>query len=165
MEGCEIGGWQGREEEKGGKRRWPQGLVHTPSPKSWKIPWLQNWSNRRGRQHRRLPKPRAATDRQPQKNPLQQEQIWRYGAYDWSYLRISAILAIKSKISLPWRIHCKFEQHIWNHRLEASSRYKNIEYLVHTTGVFTKFTYNKFSLVAMATSLVNFNNTSQIADP
>ena len=32
------------------KRRGPQGLVHTPCPKSWKIPWLQNWSDWRGRQ-------------------------------------------------------------------------------------------------------------------
>ena len=39
--------------EKGGeewKRRGPQELVHTPCPKSFKIPWLlkQNWSDGRG---------------------------------------------------------------------------------------------------------------------
>ena len=36
-------------------------------------------------------------------------------------------------------LHCKFEPHIWNHRLEASCRYKNIENAVHMTEVFTKF--------------------------
>ena len=35
---------------------------------------------------------------------------------------------------------------------------KNIESAVHMTGVFTKFTYNKFSLVAMTTSLENVGN-------
>ena len=37
------------------------------------------------------------------KNPLQQQHIWRYGAYDWSYERFCAILVIKSEIWLPWR--------------------------------------------------------------
>ena len=47
---------------------------------------------------------------------------------------------------------------------EASSRYKNIENAVHMTGVFTKFTYNKFSLVAMATSLEDVRNKFVIAN-
>ena len=37
----EMRGWNGRGEgrnEREGKRRGPQGLVHTPCPKSWKIP-------------------------------------------------------------------------------------------------------------------------------
>ena len=35
---------------------------------------------------------------------------------------------------------------------------------MHMTGVFTKFTYNKFSLVAMATSLENLGNKFEIAN-
>ena len=34
-------------------------------------------------------------------------------------------------------LHCKFEQDTWNHLPPADT--KNIEYAVHTTGVFTKF--------------------------
>ena len=33
------------------------------------------------------------------------------------------------------------------------------------TGVFTKFMYNKFSLVAMATSLENVGNEFEITNP
>jgi len=52
--GWEMGGWEGRGREERGRD--PQGLVHTPmSDILKKTPWLQNWSHRRGRQHRRLP--------------------------------------------------------------------------------------------------------------
>ena len=56
-------GGKGIEERK---RRGPQGLVHTPCPKSRKISWLQNLSDWRGRQHRRLP--RAANTLAPPLN-------------------------------------------------------------------------------------------------
>jgi len=41
---------EGREEEGTSKVG-----SHSKCPKSWKVPWLQNWSDWRGRKHRRLP--------------------------------------------------------------------------------------------------------------
>ena len=42
-----------RREGRGGT---PKGWFISRCPKFWKIPWLQNWSDWRGRQHRRLPR-------------------------------------------------------------------------------------------------------------
>ena len=46
--------------------------------------------------------------------------------------------------------------------LEASSKYKNVEYTVPSTRVFTKFVQQIHSLVAMATSLENLGNEFKI---
>ena len=48
-----------RREKKGD----PKGWFTPPCLKSWKLPWLQNWYDWRGRQHRRLP--RAANSLAP----------------------------------------------------------------------------------------------------
>ena len=47
----EVKGGQGREEEETSK-----GWFTPLCPKSWKIPWLQNWSDWWGRQRRGLPR-------------------------------------------------------------------------------------------------------------
>ena len=49
-----IRGEDGRNER--GKSMGPKGWFTHPCPKSWKIPWLQNWSDWRWQHHRRLPR-------------------------------------------------------------------------------------------------------------
>ena len=48
---CPRPGWRGERRGRGLKRRGPPRVPSSsvpPCPKSWKIPWLQNWSDWRG---------------------------------------------------------------------------------------------------------------------